>query len=262
MPVEQPLRYEVRDGIAFLTLNRPDKLNALDGDLADAITAAWERFDRDDEAQVAILAGEGKSFCAGFDLRPNSITRNGPFVGLQIHESWMTNGVTSFKPRIAMVQGYALGAGYYLAVRGCDIVVAARSALFGFPEGKAGIAAPPLDHTPVMPLKAHLEMLLLGYKGGSLMSADRAYQLGVINEVVEDESDLVDAAKAWAEKLKQVPPLFVKSIKYGIYKSFETTFERVEREYLNFVLPQEESEDLREAARAFADKRAPRFEGR
>lgn len=261
MSQQSALTYEVRDEIAFITLNRPEKLNVLDGELSDLIRDTWIRFERDDTAKVAILSGAGKSFCAGFDLRPDSITRHGPFVGLQVHQAYSENGVTEFKPRIAAIHGYVLGAGWYLAMRGCDIVVAARDTQIGFPEAKAGICIPPMDYVPTMPLKVSLAFMLLSWKGGDLMSAERAYQLGVINDVVDNES-LLDGAVRWAEMLKQIPPLFIRAVKFGHYKSYETTFDRVEREYVRFVEPQENSEDVKEAARAFAERRTPVFKGR
>ena len=92
---EAVLLYEVRDEIAFITMNRPEKLNALNGALSDALRETWIRFEADPSAKVAILTGAGKHFCAGADVSPGAIDRDIPF---QVHQGYPQNGITVFKP--------------------------------------------------------------------------------------------------------------------------------------------------------------------
>ncbi len=262
--IDDRVTYEVRDEIAFVTLNRPEKLNALTKEMTAALADAWGRLEADATAKVAILRGTGTAFCAGADLTADGDSDVGcnemPW-RVQIAQAFPKNGIRVFKPIIGCVQGYAVGAGYALAVKGCDITIAGESALLGYPESIAGIASPPIEYVPYMPFKVSLEFALLAWKNGRLIDANRAHQLGIVNTVVSD--DQLDAeAVRWANLLKQVPPLYIKSIKYGHYKSVDTARWKAERDYFDFVWPQEVSKDREEARQAFRDKRPPTFVGR
>jgi len=251
------LLYEVRDEIAFITLNRPDRLNAVNGALADALKNAWEEFEGDPSAKVAILSGKGTAFSAGRDISPGAVDDRVPF---QTHQAHPENGVKIFKPIVGAVHGYVLGWGFVAGVKCCDITVAAESALIGFPEARAGIAIHPYEYVPYLPFKVSLELALLAWRDGKMMSAQRAFQLGLVNEVVPDDQ-LMAAAIKWAELLKRIPPLYIKSVKYGHYKSVQTDAHRHEREYIDFIWTQEMSTDLQEARAAFKERREPKFRG-
>lgn len=250
--------YKVKDRIAYITLNRPEKLNAFNQEMSYALRDTWHRFENDAEAQVAILSGQGKSFSVGVDLTDENRTTGKPW---QYHEAYPLNGISLFKPVVGAVRGYALGQGYIISVTGCDITIAADSAIFGYPEGKAGVSQVPSQYVPYMPFKIALEFMLLSWKGGRMMSAQRAYEVGLVNKVVPD-AKLMDEAIRWAELLKGVPPLYVKSVKYGYYTGTERAARKTEREYVDFILPQELSQDKEEAIRAFIEKREPHFEGK
>ena len=252
------LLYEVRDEIAFITMNRPEKLNALDGALSDALRETWIRFEADPSAKVAILTGAGKHFCAGADVSPGAIDRDIPF---QVHQGYPQNGITVFKPIVGAIKGYALGAGYALAVRGCDITIAGESMLIGFPEARIGTPLPPIEYLPYMPFKISLEFMLLTWNGGRIMDAQRAYEVGLVNKVVADEQ-LMDEAVRWAELLKKIPPLYIKSVKYGHYKTTDNKVRVDEREYILFTHPQEVSRDRQEGLQSFLHRREPKFTGR
>jgi enoyl-CoA hydratase/carnithine racemase len=255
---ESVVLYEVKNGIAFITLNRPEKLNAFNVELAYALRDAWKRFEANPQARVAILAGNGKSFSAGVDLTGEDRKTAKPW---QYHEAYPLNGTALFKPIVAAVQGYTLGMGYIIAVQGCDITIAADDAIFGYPEGRAGVSQIPPNYTPHMPFKIALEFMLLSWKGGRMMSAQRAYEVGLVNRVVP-VADLMAEAIRWAEMLKGVPPLYIKSVKYGYYTGTERASRKTEREYVDFVYPQEESTDKEEATRAFREKKEPHFTGK
>ena len=253
----EPVLYEVRDGIAFVTLNRPEKRNAMNGALCDAVRDAWPRFQADPEARVAILHANGQDFSVGKDLTPGS---GDPDVPFQLHQTYPRNGTQITKPIIAAIHGWVIGGAYALAIRGCDITIAADTAQIGFPEGRAGIALPPMDYLPYLPFKVSLEFLMLAWKGAQLMDAQRAYQLGFVNKVVP-EAELMDEAVRWAEQLKRVPPLYIASVKHGHYRSAQSRIRAYELEYLDYVWPQLNSADRQEAIAAFAEKREPHFQG-
>jgi enoyl-CoA hydratase len=250
--------YEVKNRIAYITLNRPEKLNAFNLDMSRALRDTWKRFENDPDAQVAILSGKGRAFSVGVDLTDEDRKSGKPW---QYHEAYPLNGISLFKPIIGAVRGYALGQGYIISVTGCDITIAADNAIFGYPEGKAGVSQVPPQFIPYMPFKIALEFMLLSWKGGRLMSAQRAYEVGLVNKVVPD-SELMDEAVRWAEMLKGVPSLYIKSVKYGYYTRTERASRKTEREYVDFILPQELSQDKQEAIRAFIEKREPHFEGK
>lgn len=254
------VQYEVKDQIAFIQMNRPEKLNALNPALSDALNDTWARFEADPDARVAILSGAGRAFCSGADLEAGPDDLGIPWA-IRIHRAYPQNGITVFKPIVGAVHGYVLGAGWALAVRGCDITIAGESAVFGFPEPRVGIPIPPVDYLPYVPFKASLEFLLLAWNGGETVDARRARELGMVNRVVPD-AELMQEAIRWATMLKQIPPLYIRSVKYGHYKAAQSKSALDEREYLTLTWPQEISEDRREGQRAFKEKRDPHFKGR
>jgi enoyl-CoA hydratase/carnithine racemase len=248
------LLYEVKDNIAFVTMNRPDKLNALNKELVDALEKAWIDIENDSEVWVAILSGAGRAFCAGMDVSPGALD---PDVPHYAHRAYQDNSGRVFKPIIAAVQGYCLGSGFALGVKYADLTIATDSAQFGFPEVKIGSAVPPMDYLPIMPYKLSLQF----YLSGENMSAQRAYQIGLVNEVVTDK-ELIPASIRWAELIKKAAPLTLRSIKYGHWKSIQNPSRLQEREFDWFVLPQKQSEDSKEGLKAFQEKRSPRFKGK
>jgi enoyl-CoA hydratase/carnithine racemase len=258
MMPEPTVLYEVKKRIAYITLNRPKKSNAFNVEMSYALRDIWKRFEDDRNALVAILSSNGESFSVGVDLTDEDRKTSKPW---QYHEAYPLNGISLFKPVIGAVNGYALGLGYIIAITGCDITIASENAVFGYPEGKAGVSQIPPQYTPHMPFKISLEFMLLSWKGGRMMSAQRAYEVGLVNKVVPD-AELMDEAVRWAEMLKGVPPLYIKSVKYGYYTGTERSARKTEREYVDFVLPQEISQDKQEAIRAFIEKREPHFEGK
>lgn len=197
---------ENRGAVRVLTMHRPEKLNALNIDLVHALTAALHAIQADDTVSVVILAGAGRAFCAGADLsvsRPLTAATRRDNIRHGDHNIALTKLLARIdKPIIAAVHGYALGAGCGLAF-GSDLVVAAESARFGYPELKRGLAATTVTAHAVHLLgrKIAFEMLTLCEN----MEPKRAYDLGMVNRVVAD-ADLMASAMGLAEILASWSP--------------------------------------------------------
>ncbi len=247
--------YEVKNQIAYITMNRPEKLNALSRELQDALGEAWHRLEEDPDAIVAILSGAGRAFCTGVDIGPSKPLPTPAGFG----QYMPANGITMFKPIVGAVQGYALGGGFGLATSACDITIAAEGTEFGFPEPRIGASIGPIDYVPYMPFKGGLEFYLTS--PAQRMTAQRAYDLGLVNKIVPLGELMAEAIK-WAELLKGVPPLYVRAVKYGYYKATDMPSRRITRENRLFQQPQDGSADSKEARAAYIEKRKPVFKGR
>ena len=183
-----------RDGVRQLTLNRPDKLNALNAALIGDLIGRVEDADRDDAVGVIVLTGAGRAFSAGADMaeaaaRAGDSPEAARHHAEQVAAVWQLGTLTD-KPLVAAVNGYALGGGANLVVA-CDMAVAGRSAVFGYPELKRGLAAtivtPSLVH--LIGKKAAFELLTLAEN----VDAERALALGLVNRVVDDDKVLNEA---------------------------------------------------------------------
>src|SRR6185312_711141 len=199
--MDDVLLMETRGAIRLLTMNRPAKLNALNADLVHALTGALHAAQDDAAVSTIILAGAGRAFCAGADTsvpRPLTAETRPDVIRHGDRNIALTRLLArTDKPIIAAVHGYALGAGCGLAF-GSDLVVAAESARFGYPELKAGLTATTVTAHAVhlMGRRVAFEMLTLCEN----MLPQRAYELGLVNRVVPDDR-LIDEAMAMGEKL-------------------------------------------------------------
>lgn len=247
---------DVADGVMTVTINRPKAKNAVTRAVAEGVAAAMDELDANDSIQVAILTGAEGTFCSGMDLKAfvsgelPSIEGRG-FGGLS--ES------IPRKPLIAAVEGYALAGGLELAIC-CDLIVSADNAKFGIPETKRGLAAAAggLMRLPQqIPTRVAMELALTG----DFIGADRAYELGMVNEVVPAGTAL-DAAKALAARIAANGPLAVAISKQVILESPDWTSEEMWAKQQQLVDPVFTSEDAIEGAVAFAEKRAPNWKGK
>lgn len=247
------VRYELRDDVAWLTIDREDARNALSASVRDGLRAGFERFDGDEHAQVLVLTAAGtKAFCAGGDLKEMAATSLGPpppdfFVHLN-------RNLTLSKPVIAAVNGVAFGGGFLLAQM-CDLVVAADHARFGITEARWGRGAPWAAPLPWMiPPRVALEMMVTA----APITAQRAYEVGLVNAVVPGE-DLHDAARELAQTIAANAPLSVRAAKAMVYAVAETGWtDGLQRADVIWDSVYR-SNDAQEGPRAFAEKRAPRW---
>lgn len=252
---------EVIDHIAVITMNRPEKLNALDADAYGELSAAWIRVRDDDDVRVAVVTGAGnRSFSVGADMKS--------FVTNQrsLDQFWKTQqhvllnrGLDMWKPVVAAVNGYCLGGGMTLLLA-TDIRVAVAEATFGLPEVKRGILPGNGGTQRILsqlPYAIAMEMLLTGEPFG----ANTALRWGLINRVT-DRADLMDVAFEYAEKLAANAPLAVQGAKEAALRSREMNLAsglRMEQA-LNRLLYF--TEDANEGPAAFAERREPEYFGR
>lgn len=247
---------ERRGGVQVITINRPEAKNALNAAVARGIAAAVDELDEDDNLRVGVLTGAGGTFSSGMDLKA-FLTGELPIV-----EGRGLGGITEAiprKPLIAAVEGWALAGGFELLLA-CDLVVAAETARFGVPEVKRGLVAgagAAFLLARRVPQAIALEMLLTGEP----VTAQRAADVGLVNRLAP-EGGALDAAIALAEVIAANGPLAVAVSKQIARTSFDWTIEEGWRAQGQLTAPVFVSEDAREGASAFAEKRPPVWKGR
>ena len=253
---DEPVLTERRDGVLVITLNRPDARNAVNLALAEGLAAALDALDADDALTVGVLAGAGRGFSAGMDLKA-FVAGERPYVGDRGFA-----GITqraARKPLIAAIEGFAMAGGFEIALA-CDLIVAARGARLGIPEVKRSLvaAAGALLRLPRrMPYGVAMELALTGEP----ILAERAYELGVVNRLAE-AGGAVDAALALAGEIARNGPLALAATKAILEAQFDWGEEEFWARQGEISDPVFGSEDAREGATAFAEKRDPVWKGR
>jgi enoyl-CoA hydratase/carnithine racemase len=252
------LRYETRGRVAYLTIDRPHAMNALNREVMQGLADAVHAFQEDDDLLVAILTGEGgRAFSAGADLkevaaRAGSGTKGmvprqgalGPYDALE----------NCWKPVIAAIDGYCLAGGFELSLM-CDIRVATRASSFGLPEPRRSLlAGPGLNNlSRMIPLGEALRMQLTG----SPITAERAYQIGLVQELAEDREQLFAVADRIAAEVLECAPLAVQAIKQIVKVGRNLPIEYAWKYSYPFQERISRTEDFLEGPRAFAEKRSP-----
>jgi enoyl-CoA hydratase/carnithine racemase len=253
---DDPVLTDERDGVLLITLNRPDQRNAIDEAMARGIAAALDRLDAASELSVGILTGAGKGFCAGMDLkafvrgeRPSTPERG--FAGIVERPP--------DKPLIAAIEGFAVAGGLEVALA-CDLIVAARGAKLGIPEVKRGLAAAAgalLRLPQRIPYHVAMELALTG----DPIDAERAAELGLVNRLAEP-GGAVDVAGELAARIVANGPLALAASKRILVEAPGWSSDERWSRQAEIVAPVRGSDDAREGARAFAEKRAPVWRGR
>ncbi|MCC0056233.1 MAG: crotonase/enoyl-CoA hydratase family protein [Rhodobiaceae bacterium] len=247
---------DIADGIITITINRPEARNAVNRDVAYGVCAAVDELDHRDDLRVGILTGAGGNFCAGMDLKA---FLRGEVTRVKHRGIFGIARTPPDKPLIAAVEGYALAGGFE-AVLACDLLVAARDAKFGLPEAKRGLAAAAggLIRLPrVIPKRIAMEMALTG----DMMEADRLFQFGLINRMTEPGGALAEARKL-AQSIVANAPMSIAASKRVVNEQVDWSLDEMFARQEDITAPVLKSEDAREGAAAFAEKRAPNWKGR
>jgi dehydration protein DpgD len=260
---EPRVRYEKKDRVAYVTLNRPDVLNAMDLRMHAELGAVWDDFAADDELWLAVLTGAGdRAFSTGQDLKERAeLDRAQPTAttfGSRGQSGWprLTERFALTKPIVARVDGYAFGGGFELALA-CDIIVASDRSVFALPEARLGLipgAGGAFRLARQLPLRTALGYLMTGRQ----IPAARALQLGLVNDVVPP-GELDSCVAGWVDDLLRAAPLSVRAIKEAVLRSVDMPLEQAFTARYAWEERRMRSADAVEGPRAFTEKRDPRW---
>jgi len=247
--------YEVADGIAWLTINRPEARNALNRAVREGLWDGLRRFNDDDAVRVLVLTGAGSAFSAGGDL--NEMATQKLAVPDPEYLPEIGRNIDVPKPVIAAVNGVALGGGFMLA-QNCDLCIASATARFGITEARWGRGAPWAALLPrLIPPRAAMEILLTGEP----ISAQRAYEIGLVNVVVP-HGELHTAAHALAQRVADNAPLTVRASKAMVRENVAISKTELYARADEHFAPAYLSQDAQEGPQAFRERRQPRWQGR
>ncbi len=255
------LRDTLEPGIIRLTFNRPDKLNALSTPLIAALEAELDRIAADPAVRVVILAGAGdRAFVAGADIAEYRGNRAAAFAAYQFRSRRVFDRLEGLpQPTIAAIRGYALGGGFELALC-CDLIVCARSARLGLPEGQLGLS-PGGGGTQRLSRAVGKGIASDMMLAGRRITGERAYAIGLAVELADDE-DLAAAALARAQAMLKLAPLAQTEMKRLIRQGFDAPLPVAQSLEQEVLLRLYGSEDGQEGIAAFLDKRQPNFKGK
>lgn len=254
--INPSLLYEQLGSVVVIRINRPDQRNAISGEVRSGLFTAFERFEQDESALVAILTATGdQAFCAGMDLK--EAAESGLAVPPPGFLPIIGDSIRVTKPTIAAVNGLAFAGGWLLAQM-CDLCIAAEHATFGITEARVGRGMPwAVPLVSMVQQRAVMELLLTAES----ITAQRAYEIGFVNHVVPGP-EVLPRAMAMAERIAANAPLTVRAARELVYLSNEMGCSAAQRAATHLFEKVYLSEDAQEGPRAFREKRTPAWKGR
>ncbi len=264
---EQQILYTKEDGIAVITLNRPDKLNAVTHEMTERLASLTEEIKRDEEVRVVIVTGKGRAFCAGTDIStgafPSAVIQSEIDKAKQNLSTesrgsiWFFNSIP--KPTICAINGATVGLGAEYSLH-CDIRIAAKSARWGQVFVLRGLTVDSGGGTYLLPRIVGLSKACELVFSGEIIDADEMLRIGLVSKVVPDD-ELMPAAMEMAKKLKRGGPLAIQICKQLIYRGLESTIEAHQQAIRYYFRLSTQSEDGKEGVKSFIEKREPRWTG-
>lgn len=260
-PTEPAVLFEVADGVATITLNRPDQMNSINADLSAGLMDALHQVRSRDDIRAAILTGNGRAFCAGADLRSRSggpAASSGVAALFPVEDAGGFNEFNPKKPIIGAVNGYCLGGGFEIALS-CDLLIASEAAQFGLPEITLGffpLAGAPVKLPRSIPRVMANDMLFTGER----FDAKTALSFGVVSRVVAPD-DLLPTARAIAAKIAGYAPLAVRAMHELVRRQADMPAAEAQRLAATMRWAIGQTDDAKEGPRAFAEKRQPIYKG-
>ena len=256
MTSESPVLYELNEHTARITLNRPDKLNAINVEMRDRLAEALRRFETEEDAWIGVFTGAGGNFSVGLDLAEADPASLDDEASKSIENLYVAlSGI--WKPTIALVDGYCLAQGGGLALA-CDIRIATNQAVFGWPQARRGLSS--ISGPAMMSAKAPLNFALEYLYTGEFVSAEAARQMNLVNRVVEPD-DLESEAESLLAKIRAGAPLAMRTMKQAAVEGQRMSLEERVRMAGQFFTENMATADAREGMKAFLEKRTPRFRG-
>lgn len=259
-------QFEREGHVARITLDRPEALNSLNPDLRWELSQHFDEVEKNDEIWIAVVTGRGdRAFCAGADLKHRARERDATdeqraaWAQKNIETRSLTERWYFSKPVIARVNGFALGGGLELAMA-CDIIVAADHAELGLPEPRRGLIAGAVG-VHRLPRQIGLKPAMGHMLTGRHMSANRAYELGLVNQVVS-LGDLDSAVNSWIEDILRCAPLSVRATKEAAMRGLDMALPQAFYSEYEWEQKRQRSADTLEGPRAFSEKREPRWVGK
>ncbi len=262
MPEEtQAVLFDVVDGVATITLNRPDQLNTINPDLSQGLSDALRQVRERDDIRVAILTGNGRAFCAGADLRSRAggpAASSGPAGVFTTAEPSGFADYDAKKPIIGAINGFCLGGGFEIALA-CDLLIASEQAQFGLPEITLGffpLAGAPVRLPRSIPRAFANDMLFTGER----IDAATALRFGIVSRVVPAET-LMETAQGMAARIAGFAPLAVRAMREITRRQADMPAAEAMRMAgtMRWIIGQ--TDDAKEGPRAFAEKRQAVFKG-
>lgn len=257
--------FKIEGHVAYITMNRPEAMNSLNPELRFELSELWDEVEKNDDIWIAVITGAGdRAFCAGADLKHRakessaSADQRQQWIDMQKSSKPITERWDFPKPVVAKVNGYALGGGLEIALA-CDIIIAVEDAELGLPEPRRGLIAGAVG-VHRLPRQIGLKSAMGFMLTGRHMSAQRGYELGLVNQVVPRQ--LLDSTvDEWVADILRCAPLSVRATKQAAMQGLDMALPQAYGSEYFWEQQRLGSQDMLEGPRAFAEKRQPNWTG-